>query len=130
MSSTAFISANEEKEVKDLTLADYSFSFSLEKYQKLSGTCTALQILMHACNDMQIIPVDPIDLTLENIECVWDLLKDGCQWETHFFNTNTSTRHIQGKQVSFVETHAIIKCNTLLNRIRSSPKVMNTMKIS
>jgi len=85
---------------------------------------------MHACNDMQIIPVDPTDLTLENIECAGDLLKDGCQWETSFFNTTTSTRRIQGKQISFVETHAIVKCNTLLNRIKRSPKVMNAMKKS
>jgi len=38
MSSSTFIGVNETKEVKDSTLADYSFSFSLEKYQKLSGT--------------------------------------------------------------------------------------------
>ena len=92
MFTTTFIRANEAKEVTDPTLSDYSFSFFLEKYQKLSGTRTALQILMHACKDMQIMPVDATDLTLKNIECAGDLPKDACQQEKYFFNTTTSTK--------------------------------------
>ena len=85
---------------------------------------------MHACKDIQIIPVDATDLTLENVECAGDLLKDGRQWEKYFFNTTTSTRRDHGKQETYVETHAIVKCNTLLNCIKGSTEVMNAMKKS
>jgi len=73
---------------------------------------------MHACKDMQIIPVDGTDLTLENIECAGDLPMDVRQWENYFFNTTTSTRRVHRKQVTYVETHTIVKCNTLLNCIK------------
>ena len=63
-------------------------------YHKAQGTRTTLQILMHACNDTQSIPVDNLDLTLENIECAGDLPKDGRQWLKCFFNTTTSARRI------------------------------------
>jgi len=130
MSSNGFVSAREKREVSDMAVSDYSFSFSLNRYSKVDGMRKALQILMHATPDMQILPADDTDTTLEVLECAGDIPKDLPNWEKYFFNTKTSNRRENGNQTQQIETHAIVKCSVLLPRIKGNQEVLNAIKKS
>jgi len=109
MTSNGFVSARGKREVRDMVLSDYSFSFSLNRYSEIDGIRKALQILMHATPDMQILPADDTNATLEALEYAGDISKDLPNWETYFFNTKTSSRRENGTQTRQIETHAIVK---------------------
>jgi len=114
MTSNGFVSARENPEVSDMVLSDYNFSFSLNRYSKMDGMRKALQILMHATPDMQILPADDTNTTLEVLECAGDIPKDLPNWKKYFLNTKTSFRRENGTQTQQIETHAIVNCSVLL----------------
>jgi hypothetical protein len=130
MANTVFLSAREKRDSSEMALSDYSLSFSLSRYSKVEGTRKAFQILMHAAPDMQILPASDTDNVLETLECAGDIPRDGKNWEKYFFNTQTSSRRQNGTQTQQVETHATVKCSTLLTRIKGNHEVMNAMKKS
>jgi len=107
MPSDGFVNTRELREVSDMVLSDYSCTFSLNRYSKIDSMRKALQILMHETPNMQILPADGTDATLETLECAGDIFKDLPSWEKYFFNTKTSARRENGTQTQQIDTHAI-----------------------
>ena len=130
MANTDFLSACEKLDASEIALSDYSLSFSLSPYSKVEGTRKAFQILMHAALDMQILPAIDTDSVLKTLECAGDIPRDVKNWETYFFNTQTTSRRKNGTQTQQIETHATVKCSTLLPCIKGNLEVMNAMKKS
>ena len=56
--------------------------------------------------------------------------KEVLQWVTYFFNNQTSQRRLNRKTVQFMESHCIVECRAILNKIKGNRTVLDAMKKS